>query len=50
MRFGFPFLKQSLFDEKVIPERTCAYEKRLARRRRKADAMSEGAPPTETTP
>lgn len=49
MRFGFRFLKQSLFGEKTIPERSDAFEKRQARRQerqrqREANAKSEGTP------
>ncbi|MHB1565706.1 MAG: YkgJ family cysteine cluster protein [Acidiferrobacter sp.] len=39
MRFGFRFLKQVLFDERTIPERSDAAERRTARRR--AAAMAD---------
>ena len=47
MRFGFRFLKQSLFGENTIPERADAREKRLARRQERlaretqADSLQE---------
>ncbi len=39
MRFGFRFLKQSLFGENTIPERPGALEKRLERRRERLRAQ-----------